>query len=144
MHQYLYVCTRPVVIGKSQQTKKKLPSTCLPRNLPCLVFESSNTFLTYTCGKLAKRRLLLANNNLRWWSVKMLLGCWATTKKKEDCCWPTTIFFFLRISILLHILHIRLSMPFIRHCPFHYYNDIKDHSTSSRNRKDLDRHVLAY
>ena len=23
-------------------------STCLPRNLPCLVFESNNTFLTYT------------------------------------------------------------------------------------------------
>ncbi len=28
-------------------TKKKVPS-CLPRNLPCLVFESNNTFLTYT------------------------------------------------------------------------------------------------
>ncbi len=26
-----------------------VPSTCLPRNLSCLVFESSNTFLTYTC-----------------------------------------------------------------------------------------------
>jgi len=27
--------------------KKNLPSTCLPRNLSCLVFESSNTFPTY-------------------------------------------------------------------------------------------------
>ena len=27
---------------------KELPSTCLPRNLPCLVFKSINTFLTYT------------------------------------------------------------------------------------------------
>jgi hypothetical protein len=50
-------------------------STCLPRNLPCLVFESSNTFLI-----------------------------------------------FFRISILLHILHIRLS--FIPHCPFIIYATI--------------------
>ena len=28
---------------------KKYHSTCLPCNLPCLVFESINTLLTYTC-----------------------------------------------------------------------------------------------
>ena len=28
--------------------QQEVPSTCLPHNLPCLVFESSNTFLTYT------------------------------------------------------------------------------------------------
>jgi len=29
-------------------TTARLPSTCIPHNLPCLVFESSNAFLTYT------------------------------------------------------------------------------------------------
>ena len=28
--------------------QQEVPGTCQPRNLPCLVFESSNTFLTYT------------------------------------------------------------------------------------------------
>ncbi len=58
------VTPRVVSIGKSQPAKirdlsrlnsnlsrlkkKKVSSTCLPHNLPCLLFESSNTFLTYT------------------------------------------------------------------------------------------------
>ena len=55
-------CHLIVILRKSQPAKnrnlsrlfsnlsrlKKKPSTCAPRNLPCLVFESSNTFLTCT------------------------------------------------------------------------------------------------
>ncbi len=69
-HTYTYIHTyihtyiriyRLVHIGKSQPAKNrnlsrlisnlsrlKKKTYCLPRDLPCLVFESSNTFLTYT------------------------------------------------------------------------------------------------
>jgi hypothetical protein len=45
--------------------------------------------------------------------------------------WPATLFFFSRISTPAYPAY----SAFIRHCPFHYHilNDIKDHSTSSRN-----------
>ncbi len=43
---------------KSQRAKKKIPSTCLPRNLPCWVFESINTFLNYTWPRQTCRNAL--------------------------------------------------------------------------------------
>jgi len=36
--------------------QQEVPSTCLPRNLPCLVFECINTFLTYAWLKTGQQR----------------------------------------------------------------------------------------
>ena len=49
---------QPTVFTLLQQ--EEVPSSCLPRDLPCLVFESGNTFLPMLdCGKLASNTLFL-------------------------------------------------------------------------------------
>ena len=43
------------IVFQQYFSQSEVPSTCVPRNLPCLVFESSHTFLTYTdrlCSRL--------------------------------------------------------------------------------------------
>ncbi len=58
-------CKLSRLLGKSQSTIffQVQTSTCpsQPRNLPCLVFESINTFLTYTCLQMASNILLLVH-----------------------------------------------------------------------------------
>ena len=43
------------IVFQQYFSQPEVPSTCVPRNRPCLVFESSHTFLTYTdrlCSRL--------------------------------------------------------------------------------------------
>ncbi len=55
--------------------QQEVPTTSLPRNLPCLVFESKNTFLTYTWQRQSGQQTLLLFVRI---NTSCIFGCHST------------------------------------------------------------------